>query len=124
MNVKPAFIFMLITAAIFGLLFIIVPAWSLSLFAVSLPTEGIYITRLFGAALLGYGVIGYMAMNANPSEARRGIMLGEIFHGGIATIVFIVAMIQGIGNLLLIIPLLVHLITALWFGYLYSKGAK
>lgn len=124
MKVKPAFIFLALAGIIFGLLFTLIPAFALSFFDISLPTEGIFLVRLFGAALIGYGFIAWFAKDVPPSEARRYIILGETIHSGIATIIFVLGLIQGIGNLVLLLPFIVHLFLTLWFGYLYFKGAN
>ncbi|MFU8771748.1 MAG: hypothetical protein ACNA8H_04925 [Anaerolineales bacterium] len=124
MNVKPAFIYLALAGVIFGLLFTLIPALTLSIFEISLSTEGLFFVRLFGAALIGYSVIAWSARDDPPSEARRHIILGEIYHSGIATIILVFGLIQGIGNLLLLLPLAVHLSLTLWFGYLYIRGTK
>ena len=124
MNVKPAFIYLALAGVIFGLLFTLIPALTLSIFEISLSTEGLFFVRLFGAALIGYSVITWSARDDPPSEAHQHIILGEIYHSGIATIILVFGLIQGIGNLLLLLPLAVHLSLTLWFGYLYIRGAK
>lgn len=124
MNVKPAFIYLALAGVIFGLLFTLIPALALSIFEISLSTEGFFLVRLFGAALIGYSVIAWSARDDPHSETRRHIILGEIFHSGIATIILAIGLIQGLGNLLLLLPFAVHLSLTLWFGYLYTRGAK
>lgn len=124
MNLKIPFIYGAIAALIFGLLFVIIPSLTLSIFDISLSNEGIFFVRLFGASLFGIGVMSWLAKDAPPSEARRHIILGEIFHSGIASILFIFGLIQGIGNLLMVAPFMLHLSLTLWWGYLYMKGAK
>ena len=124
MNLKPPFIYGSIAALIFGLLFVFIPSLALSAFDISLSIEGNFFVRLFGASLLGIGVMSWLAKDAPPSEVRRHMILGEIVHSGFATIIFVFGLIQGIGNLLMILPFLIHLSLTLWWGYLYSKGAK
>jgi hypothetical protein len=124
MKVKPAFIFCAVMMVIFGLLFVIIPTIALSLFDISLSAEGNAMVRLFGASLIGYAVMLWLAKGDIPSEARRHMILGETTHSAIATVIIIISMIQGIGNYLVAIPLIVHLVCAVWFGYLYGKGAK
>jgi hypothetical protein len=124
MNVKIPFVYGAIAALIFGLLFVVIPEYTLSMFDISLSNEGNFFIRLFGASLFGIGVMSWLAKDAPPSDARRHIILGEIFHSGIASIIFVFGFIQGIGNLLMIAPFLIHLSLTLWWGYLYIKGAK
>ena len=124
MNLKAPFIYGSIAALVFGLLFVFIPSFTLSLFDISLSIEGDFFVRLFGASLFGIGVMSWLAKDAPPSDARRHMILEEIFHSGIATIIFVFGFFQGIGNLLMIFPFVIHLSLTLWWGYLYLKGAK
>jgi hypothetical protein len=121
MKVKVAFIYCAFIMGIFGLLFVLIPALSLSLFAISLSQEGIFLVRIFGAALVGYAFILWLAKDEMYSPSIRAILAGEIIHSGIASVIFVIAIIQGIGNLLMIMPLFCHLSCALWFAYLLVK---
>jgi hypothetical protein len=124
MNIKPAFIYGAISMVLYGIGLLFIPVFMFSWFALTLPKDLSFFAQVFGAALLGYAVIFWLAKGDMPSNARRQIILGETVHSGIATIIWIVAIIQGIGNFLMFLPLLSHLSCAIWFGYLYAKGAK
>jgi hypothetical protein len=124
MKIRPAFFCAAFFSGVFGLLLTFVPGFSASLFDIELNEGGLFITKIFGAALLGYSIIFWLIKDDSPSEARRNIILGDTVHSGIASIFWIVALFQGFGNLLILIPLLGHLGLAIWFGYLYLKGAK
>jgi hypothetical protein len=124
MNVKPAFIYGAISMVLYGIGLLFIPVLMFSWFALELPKDLVFFPQIFGAALLGYAVIFWTAQGDMPSEARRRIILGEVVHSGIATIIWIIAIIQGLGNSLMYLPLLSHLSLAIWFGYLYFKGAK
>ena len=121
MKIKAAFIYCALIMGIFGLLFVLIPAFSLSLFAISLSTEGIFMVRIFGAALVGYAVILWLAKDEAFSSATRAIMTGEVIHSGIASVFFVIGLIQGLGNFLMIMPLFCHLSCAFWFAYLLAK---
>jgi len=124
MKVKLAFIFGAIVCVAFGLLLTFVPGFSASIFGMDVNEGGLFIARIFGASLLGYSIIFWRVKDDSPSEARRNVMLGEVVHSGIAAIIWIWGLIQTIGNLLILIPLIMHLGLAIWFGYLYIKGEK
>jgi hypothetical protein len=124
MKVKPAFIFGAILMMFFGVLLTLLPNFSADLFGMVFNADGTHIGRIFGAALIGFGVIFWQVRNDVPSEARRNIILGETIHSGIATIFWVIALVQGLGNFLMWVPLLGHLVAFIWFGYLYIKGAK
>lgn len=122
MNLRYAFIWGAIVAGIFGLLFVIVPEFALSVFDFSLNDQGYFMTRLFGGALLGYAVVNWLVKDGPPSEARRYYMLGIFTDSLVAVIVFIIAFIQQIGNLLMLVPFIIHVSLVVWFGYLYWKN--
>lgn len=124
MNVKPAFIYGAITCLLYGIGLLFIPVIMFSWFGLALPSELTFFSQIFAAALIGFAVIFWMSQGNMPSEARRNIILGETVHSGIATIIWIIAIIMGIGNALMFLPLFSHLSLAIWFGYLYWKGAK
>ncbi len=124
MKVKFAFVIGAIFAGVFGLLLTFAPGFSASLFGMDVNEGGEFIARIFGASLLGYAIICWRVKSDSPSEARRSVILGVIVHSGIASIIWIWGLVLGVGNLLILIPLIGHLGLAIWFGYLYVKGAK
>lgn len=124
MKVKPAFIYGAVSMLLYGIGLLFIPSIMFSWFGLTLPKDLTFIAQVFGAALLGYAVIFWMSKDDMPSEARRNIILGEVVHSLIATIIWIYAIVMGIGNTLMFLPLLSHLSMAIWFGFLYYKGVK
>lgn len=124
MKVKLAFTLAAIAWILFGLPFVIVPGFAMSLFNISLDVWGEFMVRLFGGALISLAVINWLVKDNPPSEARRTIILGEFVHSAIASLVFVYGLTIGFASVLSYIPFLLHVIFAVWFGYLYFKGAK
>lgn len=124
MKARYAFIWATIVAGIFGLLFAVVPEFTLSFFDFSLNDQGYFMTRLFGGALIGYAVVNWLVKDGPPSEARRYYMLGIFTDSLVAVIVFIIGLIQQLGNLLMLVPFLIHVSLVVWFGYLYWRKIK
>ena len=124
MNVKPAFIYGAVTCVVYGIGLLFIPTTMFSWFGLTLPQDLTFFAQIFGAALLGYTVIFWMTRGDTPSEARRNVILGEVVHSFIATIVWIMALVAGIGNMLMFLPLFSHASLVIWFGFLYFKGAK
>ena len=124
MNVKPAFVYGAVTCVVYGIGLIFIPSTMLSWFDLTLTQELTLLAQIFGAALLGFAVIFWMTRGDTPSEARRNIILGEVVHSLIATILWIIAIVGGIGNTLMYLPLFSHVSLVIWFGFLYFKGAK
>lgn len=125
MNVKTAFICGAIFCLVFGILCGgLGPRWLSSLLDIELNDAGFFIVNIFGAALLGFSAILWYARNEPPSGARYSIIIGETIHSGIAAIFWINALFQGLGNLLILVPLLGHLGLAVWFGYFWINERK
>jgi hypothetical protein len=124
MNVKPAFIYGAATCVLYGIGLLFIPTIMFSWFGLTLTKDLTFFFFFFGAALLGYAVIFWMTRGDLPSEARRYIILGEVVHSLIATIIWIIAIVGGIGNTLMFLPLFSHASLAIWFGILYFNGAK
>ncbi len=124
MKVKLPFTLAAIAWLLFGLPFVLVPGFAMSLFNISLDIWGNFMVQLFGASLLGFAVISWLVKDDPPSEARRHIILGEAVHSAIATILFVYGAIVGFASWLSYIPGLLHLIFTVWFGYLFFKGTK
>ena len=123
-KIKIGFIYAALTAGIFGIFFTILPEFSLSLFGFSLNDQGYFMTRLFGGALIGYGLVNWFVKDGPPSDARWYFMLGVFADSVIAVIVFIFGLLQQIGNLLMLVPLIIHISLAIWFGYMFWNKIK
>ena len=121
MKTKAAFTCASLFCFIFGLLSGGLTQFTASLFDIELNEGGIFVARIFGAALLGFSAVFLYARNESHSEARHSIIIGEAIHSGIAAIIWIEALIRGFGNLLILIPLLGHLGLAIWFWYIAIK---
>ncbi len=98
MTLRNFFIVKAVITLCFGASFVLAPALLLSMYGVTLSAAGILLARLLGAALLGYAVVAWSARNAEDSEARRGIVLGELIHTAIGFIVILLAQLAGLMN--------------------------
>jgi len=123
MKTKGWFIYCAVFLAIFGVLFVIIPGIALALFDVTLDDAGIMMVRLFGAALIGLAIIAWLAKDDPPSRARTAIIWGQCIESAIASIVLVIGIINGIGNVLVWIPTILHLSVALGFGYMLVTKA-
>lgn len=121
MKIKGMFIYCAVSLALFGIPFVFIPAFSLSLFAITLDAAGLMIVRLFGAALLGLAVISWMVRDETPSKARHAVILGQCLESAIAFVILLIGRLSGVGNVLVWIPTLLHLSIALGFGYFLVK---
>ena len=63
-----------IVALIFGIAFVLVPGTVVSLYGVIASPQLLYTGQLFGAALIGFGVLTWLARNLAVAEARKAIL--------------------------------------------------
>lgn len=106
-----------IVAIVFGVAFVIVPTQAYSLYDITADEQLIYMGQLFGAALIGFALLTWMARNATDSDARKAIVLALFISNGIG---FVVALIGQLGNVVNAFgwsTVAIYLLLALGFGY-------
>ncbi|MGZ6142500.1 MAG: hypothetical protein ACXWLM_04135 [Myxococcales bacterium] len=59
-----------VIAGVFGIAFTLAPAQTLAPYGVELPFAGLLVARLFGAALVGFGIISWLLRAADASAQR------------------------------------------------------
>jgi len=117
MKLSTMFIIYAAISAIFGLAFVFVPETSLALYGITLSPGGIWIARLFGAALLEFALLSWLARNAGDSEARKAIILAIFIGEAVGFIVVLLGQLSGEVNALGWSTVAVYLLLALGFGY-------
>jgi hypothetical protein len=106
-----------IVAVVFGLGFVLAPGQVTSFYS---PEVGItleYVAQLFGAALLGFAVLTWVARNAPDSEARRAILLALFVGDGVGFVIALIAQLGGVVNTLGWSTVAIYLVLAIGFGY-------
>jgi MFS family permease len=106
-----------IVAAVFGLGFVFAPGQVTSLYSPEVGVTLRYVAQLFGAALLGFAVLTWVARNAPDSEARRAILLALFVGDGVGFLLALVGQLGGVVNALGWSTVLIYLLLALGFGY-------
>ncbi len=104
-------------ALLFGLAFVLVPGALLSLYGITLSLGGLVVARLFGAALIGYGMLTFLARNAEESKARRAIVLALFISDVVGFIVALQGQLSGAVNALGWSTVAIYLLLAMGFGY-------
>jgi len=122
MKLKVLFIITAVCAIVFGVAFVIIPTELYSLYAVE-STEGLnYMGQLFGAALIGIGLIAWLARNAADSEARKAIVLSFFIADGIGFVIALIGQLNEILGSLGWLTVALYLILTIGFGYFqFSK---
>ncbi len=117
MNLKNLLLINAIAALFFGVVFVLLPEQTLAQYGVKfMPKAGIYVGRLFGAALLGIAVISWFARSMG-AEARTSIVLGLLVVNGVGFIVSLLAQLDGVVNNLGWSTVAIYLLLGLGFGY-------
>jgi hypothetical protein len=112
------FVLKAVICLVFGILFLAVPAWAMSLFGVTLDAGGQLMARLYGASLAGNLLVHWMARDSRPSNARTAIVWGAFIYDLIGLIVALVAVLSGVMGVLGWLAVLIYLVLTVGFGYL------
>jgi hypothetical protein len=117
MKLKTLMIINAIVAIVFGVTFVIVPAQAYSLYDITANEQLVYMGQLFGAALIGFALLTWMARNATDSDARRAIVLALFIANGIGFVVALIGQLSNVVNALGWSTVAIYLLLALGFGY-------
>jgi len=103
----------------FGLGFVLIPQQLTSLYNITLDPSGVFVGQLFGAALLGFGVLNWMTRSVRDAQALRVVVLANLVGDGIGLIIALLSQLAGVGgvNQLGWSTVAVYLVLALGFAY-------
>ncbi len=114
---KAWMMFKSLVTAVFGILFVVMPASTLDFFGVGLGEGGVFITRFLGASFILLCVMLWIARNDQKSQALRGIFYGIFVGDVIGFVVALWAQLSGVFNGFGWAIVAIYLILALGFGY-------
>ena len=117
MKLKSLMIINAIVAIVFGVMFVIVPVKAYSFYDITANEQLILMGRLFGAALIGFATLTWMARNATDSDARRAIVLSLFIADSIGFVGALIGQINNVANALGWSTVAIYLLLALGFGY-------
>lgn len=117
MKLSTLFTFTAVVGILFGLGSLLMPAQMQATYGTELSTAGLFLNRLFGAALLGYGLLAWLVRNAGMSEARDAILMAFFVSDAVGFIVSLVGQLSGEYNALGWSTVAIYLLLALGFGY-------
>ena len=119
MKLSTLFTINAIVAFLFGLAFVLIPELVLSLYGVTLSVNGIYISRLLGAAFLGFGVISWLVKNSSGSVELRAIVFALFLSEILGFFISLFYQLRGISNALGWTTVAIYLLLGAGFGYFY-----
>lgn len=83
-----------------GLAALLAPGQIASLFGVTLDDVGVSLTRLLGAAYLGYAAIVWFARDVRDAAAQRAIALGNFVSWALSLVVILIGVATGLAGTL------------------------
>ena len=124
MTYKNITTFASVVAFVFALGFILMPAQLTSYYNVTLNEGGILIGQLFGASLLGFGVLNWFGRHFSDDQARQGLVNANLVGDAVGFIFALLGQLNGVGgvNSLGWSTVVLYLILAAGFAYLRFMG--
>ena len=96
MKLRNLLIINAVVALIYGLSYELVPATVLSLYGTTQGSSEVFYARLFGAALIGIGLLTWLARNIMDSGTQRAVILSLLAFSIIGAIVAVSATVSGV----------------------------
>ncbi len=108
-----------IVAFVFGLGFVLVTLPLISLYNVTLNAGGVFVGQLFGAALIGFGVLNWFARTVTDSKGLRAVVLANLVGDALGFVIALLGQLAGVGgvNQLGWSTVVIYLLLALGFAY-------
>lgn len=124
MKLYVLFIITAVIAIVFGVVFVIIPTQVYSLYGIESNAMLNYMAQLFGAALIGIGLICWLSRNIAESEAGRAIIFSIFIADAIAFITALIGQLNNVVNSLGWSTVAIYLLLSLGFGYFYFSKQK
>jgi hypothetical protein len=113
MKLNTLMIITAIIAFIFGLGFILAPVWTLQTYGVSTDVTCLFMSRYFGAAILGYAFLAWLTRNT----ASKGVQAGFFAAMVLGFVIAVYNAFSGVSNALVWLNVVVYLLLGIGFGY-------
>lgn len=112
-----------VIALVFGIGFVLAPAQLASLYNLTLDGAGLYVGRLFGALLIGVGVINWSAATLQEQQGTRAVALGNLVGDGLGFVIALLVQLNGVAgiNRLGWLNVVIYLLLAAGFAYLLYR---
>ena len=107
-----------VIGAVFGLAFLVASGPFAALYGITLDKAGMLLAQLFGAALIAFAVLNWLARNVTDREARQAVVLANLTGDAIGFVVVLIGQLAGITNVLGWSTVGIYLLLALGFAYI------
>lgn len=84
-----------IIAFVFGLGFVFMPTQLLAFYAVDINAGGALIGQLFGAALLGFGVLNWLGRGVSDAAGRQTLVTTNLVGDGVGFVIALIGQLNG-----------------------------
>ena len=121
MKLSHVYIFNTIVAIVYALGLLIVPATIMTLHGIGSDSSTQLMARYFGVALLGIGLVTWLARNSDKSQARDAISLGFLISYIVGFVVSLWATLTGQMNVVGWLPVVSYLVLIAGLGYFRSR---
>lgn len=111
-----------VIAIVYGLSYELAPTAILSVYGVTQGPGEIFLARLFGAALIGIGLLTWFARNISDSKTQRAVILSMLVYDIIGAVVALHSTVTGTMNAVGWTGVVIFLFLAL--GYAYFQFMK
>lgn len=112
-----------IVAGVFGIGFVVAPSQVMALYSSEAGATLDLMCQLFGAALVAFAALSWLARTAPDSEARRAIVIGFFVGDLVGCVVALLAQLGGVVNALGWSTVAIYFLLAIGFGY-FAFAAK
>ncbi|MEE8186464.1 MAG: hypothetical protein V3T99_02240 [Nitrososphaerales archaeon] len=124
MKLSTLFTFNAVVAVLFALGFLLMPESVLALYDVIADQTAIVMSRFFGGAVLGIGLLAWFAKNTEDSEARKAIVLAFFLSNLVGIAVSIHGQLTGEANQLGWSTVAIYILLAAGYGYFQFSKSK
>ena len=124
MKLNVLFIITAIIALVFGIVFVLIPTWTYSLYGIESAGMLNYMGQLFGAALIGIGLIAWFSRNAADSDVRKAVILSFFIADGIGFIIALIGQLNNVVNNLGWSTVIIYFLLSLGFAYFQFSKPK
>ncbi len=121
MKLNYLMLFTTIVGVGFGIAAVLAPALLMAMYGLVVNSTAIFLMRLYGTELFGFGVLAWLARNTAEAEARRAIVPAFCIYHAVGFIVSLLTQLSGLTNPLGWTTVILYLLLALGFGYFWFK---
>jgi hypothetical protein len=99
MHAQPILKIAAVLALAFGFCFVLAPQQLAVFYNLSMNPAGIYVGRLFGALLIGVGILNWMSSTVHDDHEMKAVLVGNLVGDAIGLMIALYVQMNGIANI-------------------------